>query len=280
MKTTFYLFLVIAFTSCASQKFIYSPASANLLQLDTAKDIKVALNYATAGSLSIGSGKQTNNGLDVQTAYAINDRIAIKLDGFSKWESNASSNTFNNITTVDRITYKKKELALSAGFYKLRNATSSHFQLFLGIANGSNKLQERVSGGVVTNNYHNTNYWKLFFQPSFSVRINKNYTSTIATRFSMVKYYNTQTDYPNLSKEALGYIETKPSFFADFIFQNEFGFSSLPAVRFQVQIGLTQLFTSFYDDKITENRVGIYNRYYYNNAWFMLGTIVDMKKIF
>jgi hypothetical protein len=169
---------------------------------------------------------------------------------------------------------------LSAGFYKLRNTTSSHFQLFLGIANGSNKLQERASGSVVTNNYHNTNYWKLFFQPSFSVRINKNYTSIIATRFSMVKYYNTQTDYPNLSKEALGYIETKPSFFADFIFQNEFGFSSLPAVRFQVQIGLTQLFTSFYDDKITENRVGIYNRYYYNNAWFMLGTIVDMKKYF
>jgi hypothetical protein len=110
MKTTFYLFLVIAFTSCASQKFIYSPASANLLQLDTAKDIKVALNYATAGSLSIGSGKQTNNGLDVQTAYAINDKIAIKLDGFSKWESNVSSNTFNNITIVDRITYKKKNL--------------------------------------------------------------------------------------------------------------------------------------------------------------------------
>jgi hypothetical protein len=283
MKIILYLFLIVSSTSCVAKKFVYTPSSANLIQLDSSKDFKVAINYATAGSLSFGNDKEnkSNNGIDLQTAYAINNKIAVKLDGFSKWETNATSFiNSNSITKTDRLTYQKKELSLSIGYYKLVNSSSSFFQLFLGLASGSNKLQELFTDTASSSNFHNMNYTKIFFQPSFSLKINQNFTSTLAAKFSLVNYNNIQTDYKDLSKEILGYIDTKPSFFGDIILQNEFGFTSIKPVRFQIQLGLTNLFTRFYDAKITDNDFGTNYKYYYNDIWFNIGAIVDMRKVF
>lgn len=280
MKKSFILFIgifSILLSACTANKYVYSPVTANLLQLEEKKDVKLAANYSAAGDLSGGGTQnQTRNGLDIQSAFAVSDKIALKLDGFYKWESNESTNNGTNSEMIN-INYKKRGVELSGGYYNLSDKKMiSKFSLYLGLGLGKLDLRELNVNISSANYFHSMSYAKLFFQPSFSIRVNKNYTTTLAVKLSSLKYYNIKTDYPDLSQEPLGFIDKKLSYFGDFIFQNEFGFSKLKGFRFQTQLGVTKLYTRF---PSTSNSLFRINHYDYNNGWFMIGVIADMKKI-
>ena len=126
------------------------------------------------------------------------------------------------------------------------------------------------------NNY-SVNYSRFFLQPSLNFKPSSNYTISLGTKFSLINYSRPRTDYSRINEEALGYIDTKPSFFIDYVLNNEFGFKGLRGVKFQVQQGLTNLRTTFEPDP---NFVYSYKKYYYNSAWFSAGVIADINLLF
>jgi hypothetical protein len=209
--------IAILLNACSAYKYVYSPVSTNLLQLDEKKDIKVAANYAVAGDLfTSGTQRQIPNGLDIQSAFALSDKVAIKLDGFYKWENNESTN--NDIINIK---YKKRGIELSGGYYNLSDKKkTSKFGLYFGVGYGKLDLKERNINIPSANYFHSMHYAKLFFQPSFSIRVNKNYTTTLAAKLSGFKFYNIKTDYPDLSQEPLGFILVMLFFKMNLVFQN------------------------------------------------------------
>jgi hypothetical protein len=273
----FYIVIIIFLNACNANKYVYSPSTANLLKLEEKNDVKVAVNYSTVGSLAIvGTQNKHSNGIDVQTAYAVNNKIAIKLDAYSKSENNQFG--YVNDLIKQKITYQKKGIELSGGYYNLKqNDNITSFQTFFGIALGKSSFKEINNGTVIVKNYfYDINFNKFFVQPAVNFKVSDNYNITFGTKFSLVSYTNKKTNYPDLSKEALGYIETKPSFFWDFIVQNEFGFKGLNGIHFQTQIGTTTLSSNFYIPNATES---YRSKYEYNNVWFMIGAVADVRKL-
>jgi hypothetical protein len=276
-KIALYLLPFIALNACNANKYVYSPSTANLLKLEEKNDVKVAVNYSTVGSLTPNSSQNKHsNGIDVQSAYAVNNKIALKFDAYSKSENNQSG--LINDVIRQKITYQKRGIELSGGYYNLKqkdNITS--FQALFGMALGKSSFKEINNGTVIVKNYfYDINFNKFFIQPAVNFKVSNNYTITLATKFSLVSYYNAKTNYPDLSKEALGYIETKPSFFWDFIVQNEFGFKGLNGIHFQTQIGSTTLSSNFNIPNATETYK---SKYEYNNVWFMIGAVADIRKL-
>ncbi len=272
------LFIFLMLSSCTAYKYVYSPTSANLLQVEKRGDVKMACNYAAVVDLISGlTQNQIRNGIDVQSIYAISNRSAVKLDFYRKWESNESAK--NAVTNeIDKINYKKTGVEFGYGKFSLsKTSTENRLQLFGGLGFGKLDLFQNSNSQSNLIFYHSMNYSKLFLQPSFSLKLSKNYTASICTKLSAVKYFNVSTNFPSLDVEPLGYIDTKPSFFGDFIFQNEFGFNELVGLRFQTQLGFTKLFTRFPSSTITFFNV---SKYDYNNAWINLGVIGDINVLF
>jgi hypothetical protein len=275
-----YLLLVFSISACTANKYVYSPISSNGLLLDSAKDLKAAINYAAAGNINTTSQRQVSNGLDIQTAYAINNKIGIKLDGSLKQESNEFNYNNNSTTNTqkDEIKYKKAGVEVSLGFYNSNKKNQkSGLQVFGGVGMGKLELKGMYSATPSTIFFHTMNYSKIFIQANPTLWSSKNYSFTFITKLSVIKYYNIQTNYTDLDKEPLGYIGSKPSVFGDIAFQNEFGFNPLKGIKFQTQLGLTKLFSRF---PLSTNRTFNTGKYDYNNAWFNIGAIANIRQLF
>ena len=273
-----YLCFLWLFNSCKVPRYVYTPATANLLQVEQKHSLKAAANFSqTNDLLTFSSQIKKSSGLDFQMVYALTNKIAIKADGYYKWESNESFISQNN-GPYDKINYTKKGLEISGGIYNFsENKTHSAFQLYAGAGTGKFSFKETDNNNGTNNYYHYMNYLKLFIQPSFSLRVSGNYSISLASRIFALKYYHIQTDYPDLANEPLGFIDKKPSLFADFIFQNEFGFTGLKGIRLQMQTGYTNLFTKFSSDYPYHFSK---EKYEYDRFWFSIGVIADIQKLF
>lgn len=272
-----FLSCISALIACTAPKYVFSPSTANLLQLDKQGEIKVAANYAEASPLLFSDLNHSSEGLDIQSAYAITKRAGLKADVYSKWESNESIAELNGMPR-DNIKYKKRGIEISGGYYNFsKKQASSKFQLFAGVGAGKFSFEQTYNSGTLKMNYHSMNYFKYFLQPSLIAIKKKNYSLDFAARMSLLHFNNIKTDYADLTTEPLGYIDSKPSIFADFIIRHEFGFTKLHGVRFQVQNGLTNLLSDFSSNEPD----GFKNiQYDYNDRWMAVGIILDMKKLF
>lgn len=265
---------MLLFLSCTASKYAYTPTTANLLQVQGKNDFKAAVNYATASASSSVEEKKSSNGIDIQTAYAVNNKIVVKADGYFKAEENRTVSNQNGIPK-EKISYKKQGIELSVGCNNFsKNKKRTAFQVFGGIGTGKFSFTSRYNNGS-PDNYHNMNYFKAFVQPSYTFFVSKKYDISLAGKLNMLRFSKVTTDYPNLLAIPLGYIDTKPNFFIDFVMQHQFGFSKLPALDFQVQLGITSLATSF---SSPENNFAK-EKYDYNNSWFAVGAILNVREI-
>ena len=271
-------FICIAiFSACTAPKYIYTPASANLLLLEKKNDLKAAVNFVQAGTvLGFTRSTKDSRGIDLQGAYAITDKAGLKINAYTKQEKSGGVVFYQN-DPAEMKTYKKQGIEISGGIYNFSGKQAkAQFQLFAGAGTGKFSLNERrLNGYLYENFYHNMNYFKTYVQPALSIKSSPYYHVTLGSSLSLIKYYNVRTNYTDLSDEPLGYVETKPSIFIDFVLQNEFGFKRLKGIKFQWQLGFTDLLTRFpVPGSSFEN-----NKYDYNKAWLALGIIADIRAL-
>jgi len=254
---------------------VYSPNSTNLLLLQEKGDTKVAANYSTAYSIEFLDGaQQKSNGLDFQSAYALGEKMGIKLDGFYKWEANRSIFQEDG-TALNKIFYEKRGIEASAGVYNfLQPENSLQASLFAGAGLGRLTLDETVSSSPIAN-FHRMNYTKFFLQPALTFKAAKgNYAFTLGQQTNLLIFRNVETNL--LDYDGLSLINSKPSLFLDFTLHQEFGFEQLKGIRFQQQFGLTILTTKFSDQN---SNSGFKMKYHYNDSWFTFGVIADLRKL-
>ncbi len=259
--------------SCTTAKFAYTPSTANLLQLDKKRDFRAAVNYASSSASPVIERNKSSRGLDLQTAFAMSKKIVVKLDAYTKAERNGTVATQNGVPN-ELVKYKKKGIELSLGCRNFSNSKDrTPFQAFAGVGTGKFSFSSMYSNGD-PNNHHSMDYLKIFLQPSYTFFATENYDLTFASKINMLQFKNVVTDYPNLSETPLGYIDSKPNYYIDFIMQHQFGFKELAGLQFQLQFGVTTLTTSF----SAAQQNFLKQKYDYNNLWFAAGLILDPGK--
>lgn len=275
--------LFFCLSSCLlTPRYLQAPNSANLIQIDKKNDVKASVSYAKTdhGDLAGACTKQRSNGLDIQTAYGVPNKFAIKLDAFGKWEHDKDLTQKNTIDNYN-IAYKRKGAELSIGYYKsFGKKNNFNFSIYTGVGIGNNSFSGFFRNDSMINLTYSANHSKWFVVPSVTLIGNKNYALLLALKFSILKFNNINTNDKELQKGFYKRLNTKNSSFADFVMDNQFGFNKIKGIKFHIMYGITQLFTYFTESGTNVNGSSYNSDQYLNNNYFgSIGVIADMKTL-
>lgn len=277
MKTVLSIFcIVLAFTSCDTPRYAYSPTAHNVPILAKQGDSKLAAYYSTNGAAGTNDGngneydKNSAQGADLQGAIAVSNSIAVQANYYfrsEKTNTNSSSNTFEN----SLVKYKRNLFEIGAGYFTPCDKKGRLlFQVYAGAGFGKTKINETGTdyNQLAVSRYYNTNVTKFFLEPSITFRThNELFAATIATRASVVKFGNIKTDYTYDEKQNydLDSLDRYAVVFFEPSFVGSFGFNKLPGFRIELQAGLSLLYEESFID--------------YRPFNFSLGLVFDIRKL-
>lgn len=276
---------ILCLSSCLliTPRYLHAPNSSNLLQVEKKKDIKASLSYSKTAHehLKGGGSKQQSNGIDIQTAFALSNKIAIKLDAFAKLENdkdNLKKETIDNYN----IYYKRRGIELSVGYYKCFGKKKNiGFNIYTGIGFGNNNFNGVFRNDSMINRTYSCNHTKWFLIPSIKLLGTKNYSLLLAYRLSVIKFNTINTNDVELTKGFYNDLTSKNSVFGDVTFDNQFGFNKINGIKFHLMIGSAKLYTYFTKSEVTVNGSSYSsNQYLYNSTFGSFGVIADVRKLF
>ncbi|MCY7292778.1 MAG: hypothetical protein LH615_11425 [Ferruginibacter sp.] len=277
---------IFLLSSCFSTtpKYLFAPNSTNLLELKNKGDLKAAVNYSSTSHPNRileenSSGRQRSNGVDLQTAFAISNNIAVKLDGFTKRETDRSINTVNNPYRYF-LKYKRSGAEISVGYYKFFGDNKQvALNIFAGVGAGKTSFTGTYRLDSINNYFYNASHTKLFLVPSVRFNFTENYSLCLGYKITSVDFYNINTNDVGLTKGLYKSFADEKSVYGDFVIENEFGFKKIQGFKFHIQFGVSKLFTYF--DYIDDVGASVINeQYQYNNRFASIGLVADLKSLF
>ena len=279
------IFCVSALSSCytTTPKYLFAPSSANLLQIEKKGDVKTAINYAQSKHVRNNDnspGKQSSNGIDIQTAFSAIKHVAVKVDLFKKWEVDKALNNDQANLSRYKINYQRQGTVISIGYYKFFDKTKKIlFNIDGGIGLGKTSFNGTYRKNAITKYFYSANNSTLLVTPSLKFKVSKNYNLTLAYRFSSTAFSKIITNDSTLTKDLYASFANKNSIYGDIIIENDFGFNSLQGIRFHWQLGMSNLYTHFSYEPSSSSQSFV-DQYEYNNSFGSIGIVADLKKIF
>jgi hypothetical protein len=270
------LIFIIVFASCNTPRYAYSPTAHNVPVFTKQGDTKVASYYSNNGiytSTDDNGNEYDRNvaqGFDIQGAAAVTNNIALQAAYYYRNE-NSNQNSNNGNFETNSVKYNRYLFEFGAGFFTpLDKKQHMLFQFYAGMGFGKSTIREKGTDFNLNlySRFYDADLTKYYFEPSMTFRTPKEiFAATIATRWSIVKFRNINTDYTfseklnynldSLDRYAVAFFE--PSFVGSF------GFPKLPGVRLELQTGLSVLLdNSFFD---------------YRPFNFSVGLVLDIPKI-
>jgi hypothetical protein len=178
----FFWFLLVTcsffLAACYTPRYVYSPSAHNVPLLTKKGDSKVAINYSSnpPGTKTIDDQvfRGRSSGLDLQGAYAINNKFALQLNYFSRTEKNGG----NYSTTLDStiIRYKRTLTEFGVGYYtKSSSGVALIFQLFAGAGLGNFNFTDngKDANQVAYSRYHHAAFQSFIFSRHCNFRVKK-----------------------------------------------------------------------------------------------------------
>jgi hypothetical protein len=277
MKTVLAIFcVVIAFTSCDTPRYAYSPTAHNVPVFTKQGDSKLAAYYSNNGSSSATDNdgneydKNSAQGADLQGAVAVTNNIAVQANYYFRSEK-ANSNSTGNNYEKSSVKYNRNLFEFGAGYFTPCDKKEHLlFQVYAGAGFGKTKIKD-ISTDFSQNTYnlfYNTNITKFFLEPSITFRTPREiFAATIATRASVVKFGKIQTNYSYDERQEynLDSLNRYAVFFLEPSFVGSFGFNKLPGFRIELQAGLSILYEESFID--------------YRPFNFSLGLVFDIRKL-
>ena len=166
---SFLILLTLAQYSCVP---VYRPTSYNIPMFDSADELHMAAHIGT-------------NGVDVQTAYSIDDEFAVMINGSfaNRNDNNADTNTFSSIR---RHTF----VEMGVGYYD-KIGKNGMFELYAGAGAGQSEAVDVLNGDSIS---AQGDFVKLFIQPSISFK-SKNAQFGFVNRFSYITFSRYEDDF-------------------------------------------------------------------------------------
>lgn len=245
MKHLVYISFSVLLISCYSPRYVYSPSTQNIPSLSAKKDFTMAGFFAAnaGGPHNVGNDPNTSLGLDLHTAYALTNHIALMANQYARWEKNENGNDYFSGDSLS-IRYKRSLTEIGAGYFTPIANNSTILQIFAGTAFGKFRIHEKsIKSGSSFTRFHESGVTKLFIQPSLIAGIHRNFTAAFSLRFSAIMYHNIQTDYSaaELDDYFLSGISQSPVFFWEPAMNFTFGFKEIKKIKFQLQAGFSVL---------------------------------------
>ncbi|MEO6670704.1 MAG: hypothetical protein ABIN36_14575 [Ferruginibacter sp.] len=277
MKTVLaVLCIVIAFTSCDTPRYAYSPTAHNVPIFTKQGDSKLAAYYSNNGASSAtdedGNEYEKNSaqGVDLQGAVAVTNNIAVQANYYLRSEK-ANSNSTGNNYQKSSVKYNRNLFEFGAGYFTAFDKKEHFlFQVYGGAGFGKTKIRD-ISVDFNQTRYdlfYNTNITKFFLEPSITFRTPREiFAATIATRGSVVKFGKIQTNYSFDERREynLDSLNRYAVFFLEPSFVGSFGFPKLPGFRIELQAGLSVLYEESFID--------------YRPFNFSIGLVFDIRKL-
>ena len=207
-----FVFCIIIFL-CISSCQVYAPNTLNVSGFNRKGEVHASAHIS--------------NGLNIQTAYAITDKIGIMGNLLS---NNSTIGTASNSTESRKGKANFGELGIG---YFTTNESKSRFEMYGGI--GLGKIGIGRSTNNATPRRFEANGTRFFIQPSIGRR-GKSFEIYLSTRASILKYNNVVTTYSvaDLSGDKFIDIDKPTWIFLEPAVTMRFGFKS---VKFQLQLG-------------------------------------------
>ena len=283
-KLAIAIILISYLASCGitTPKYLYAPNSPNTLVVQSKKDVLFQTSYAsTRHQQQSGAFRQNSTGVDVKAAFGITNHIAIKLDGYQKWERDRAGGPQTELSSFN-INYKRNGAQISGGYYGfIDNKKASTINVFTGFGIGRNQFSGKYRNTLVANNFFKANTTKWFITPSINLAVHKNYVIVLGTKYTLLRFNNIQTNDEELQQGIYTQIDKKNSAFLDLFMDHQFGFKDLNGVKFHAMLGTTNLTTTFNNTQpITNTNFENTNQYLYNNAYLSFGLIADIRLVF
>ena len=255
-----YLPVLITISSCYSPRYVYSPSTQNIPQLNKKGDINVGGYFASGGGSSSRNYPGVHNynlGMDVHSAYSVSDHFGVMINKYNRWEKNDGANDFN-LGDDAIINYRRTLTEFAAGYFTpLKNDRENNFfQVFAGTALGNFRLNETsLSNGIPFKRFHKSNITKMFIQPGFIFGQKKNFSTSFSSRFNAVFYNKIKTDYNSteLHNYLLDDLSSSSVFFWEPAINFALGFKKIKGIRLSAQSGFAVLMNRRFIDYRTIN---------------------------
>lgn len=269
IRTCLLLVLPFLLGACYTPRYVYSPAATNVPVLEKKGDNKLAVYYSTS-PFSNASSKQFNNyGIDIQAAFAISRHWAVMANESIRYEKNSGDFDFS-LSDSAVIRYRRNLTEIGGGYYtSLPGAGNLRFQCMGGLGlgnfsmndNGKNNLNQYYS------RFHETRITKFFIQPAIQLRYNKFFSTSFATRFTVLWFNDIRTNYTadELQAFLLNELSSSPRTFLEPAMINIFSFKKLPAYKLELQFGFASLVSHRFVD--------------YRSINISAGASVDLSKL-
>ena len=258
MKVAVFLFSIsFCMYSCYSPRYVYSPSTQNIPLLHKKNDLEFSAFYA--GSINAFKEKgNSNQGLDVQAAWALGYHFAAMFNESFRWETNGGNDSFfPNDSSL--LSYKRNFAEFGIGYFTLmRDNQKMQFQLFGGMAFGASDIaDDYVSNNIHTSKYHNSAVTKIFIQPAIVYSPLKNFSGALSSRLTEIIFTHIHTNYTSteLDNYILDSLTVSPVFFWEPAVTYTFGFKKLP-LKLRIQGSISVLLNHRFIEHRTGN-VGI-----------------------
>jgi hypothetical protein len=257
----------IAFISCYTPRYLYSPTAHNVPVFTQKGDNKLACYYSTNAVVSSSNDNSQSDGIDIQGAYAITKEFSIEAAYAYRKDRNGGVN--NSLDSVD-INYKRNLTEFGFGYYKdLTRHKRVYFEFFAGFAFGKLKLRDiGVTDYVYHDDYFNTLVTKYFVQPVIVLRHKDYFSQSFSSKLSIVRFSNINTNYSptDLINYKLDSLQNHSNLFWEPASVTSFGFKRLPGFHLEFQLGFSFLNSS--------------PHFNYRDTNISAGLVVDVQKLF
>jgi len=260
--TATFLFLVahvfFLLSSCYTPRYVYSPTAHNVPVLTQKGDSKLGVLYSNnfPGTDKQPAGSKAHSyGIDVHSAYAISNKLALQLNYFLRSEKNGDDQGYADQPVIR---YKRQLLELAIGRYiKIDGSETKIFQLFGGIGYGRFSFTDKGldNTSMPYSKFHRSGLLKFYVQPAFMYIIKKQTALSVSSRISIVHYSNIKTDYSDqqLIDYELYTLGGDPVIFWEPSFIHAIGFKKLPHIRLEYQFGFSALVSRRFIDSRSFN---------------------------
>ena len=277
MKSILFICLsVIVLTGCENTRYAYSPAAHNVPVFTKQGDSKLAADYSNNGAWAYSDynsqnqyDKKASQGIDLQGAFAVTKHIGIQANYFYRKENtNSTYNTYNFDSSA--VKYRRNMADFGAGFFSaLDTKDKVLFQVYAGMGLGKTTISDKGKdqNQSAYSRYYNTDITKFYLEPSVTFRAREVFAGSIATRLSLIKFRNINSNYTFQEKQDLN-LDSLDRFAVVFFepaFVGSFGFNKLPGFRIEIQAGLSLLLDESFVD--------------YRPFNFSAGLVFDIRKL-
>ena len=260
LNQSYFVLMLLAFSSCYSPRYVYSPPTQNIPQINKKGDVILGGYFASGGGSSRRDYPGVHNynlGMDLHSAYALSDHFAVMINKYNRWEKNDGANDFNPGDNAI-VNYHRALTEFATGYCTSlrKDKENSFFQVFGGVAVGKFRFNETsLNSGIPFTRFHSSNITKIFVQPGFILGQKKSFSTSFSSRFNAIFYNKIKTDYNSteLNNYFLEDLSSSPVFFWEPVMTFSFGFKKLKGIRLNIQSGFAALMNRRFIDYRTIN---------------------------